>query len=98
MKYLKKFEQYTKNDIEIGDFIIVSPSKMGQKKFTKLLSGIGIVKKIYNDIIIVEYDTNIEDGFLSTKTLIRIKYNEIIHSAKTKDELEIKLASNKYNL
>lgn len=101
MKHIKKFEQYTNHNIEIGDFV-KAKTDLGIKKYTLLLKNIGVIKKIekygiINDVII-EYDTNIEDGFTSTKTLVKVKDYYIEDVAKTKEELEIKLASKKYNL
>jgi len=99
MKYLKKFEKHKADEIEVGDYVKIKVNNNQQENFMKMMGlGIGKVSKIIFDGIIVDYDTNVGDGFLSTKTAIRVKYHEVLYKGKTKEELEIKLASNKYNL
>lgn len=103
MKYIKKFEDI--NEPEVGDYVICSEEHDGlSKKLIDFTSNnIGQLIEIDGTQyypFVVKYDDNVplelEVNFLhNTRGMMRA---EIIHYSKNKEDLEMILNANKYNL
>lgn len=107
MKHLKKFEIIS-NNISIGDYVLVKYRTIKDNALLKQLSNfinntIGIVVKINDSDIYVKFE-NIPNNlilffshtnFESTKCIL--KYN-IIDFSKTKEDLELKIQTQKFNI
>ena len=107
MKYLKLFENTT-NKPEVGDYVSINSRYEDYKDF--FLNYPGKIIKFYsigNNIHSVEvsYGKNIPDnmkellGYIEKYGYFKnFQYNEIYAFSKTKEDLKLKIAANKFNL
>ena len=110
MKYIKTFESM--NIMNEGDYALFYYDEIAQFAYSVRFSqelkelinnNIGKIKHISNSTynwISVEYDnipSNLQYNFHHDGTILLDKDN-VVEYAKTKEELEIKLSINKYNL
>ena len=84
MKYIKKFESINEGEPQVADYVIVEKSKM-------LFAG-RIYSK-YSNYFYVKYE--LPDGRKSNDIFYS---HEIKYWSKNKEELEIYLNTNKYNI
>ena len=108
MKYLKKYEDVNKP--EVGDYVycqedlLTSDDETYYKAMEFVKNNIGkILKKNpkYSDFFVVRYENipfELKEYFNVFKSSRNIKYDEIIYWGKTKEEVEAKINSEKYNL
>jgi len=105
MKYLKKYEDSTKDEPQIGDYVICE-QKEGFAKIhinSIIRNNIGIILEITDkENYIVYYDCDIPQmlkRFFNDRVNSRIILkNEIIYFSPNKEDLEVILSANKYNL
>jgi len=106
MRYIKEFEKKTNVEISRGDYVLMNytPSHKTLIDLSNFINNtIGIVSKISDDFIYVKYDAvpiTLQRFFDKTNEInCRMMYIEdIVDFAKSKEELELKLQANKYNL
>ena len=106
MKYIKKFENL-KDEPEVGDYTIcISPNFVVNEKLIDFIeSNIGRITKMYDvsslkskKYYILYDNVPISLEYYFDKNTRIFNEDEIIEFAKTKEDLEIKLQANKYNL
>jgi len=100
MKYIKTYESRPKA-IEDGEYVIIRIN-YNQKNYIKkewqmfIKNNVGKIKSHYyiedHLIYIIDFNSGIDDGHR------RFKHEEILAHSKNKEELEIQLVANKYNL
>lgn len=97
MKYIKTFEKL--GEPTIGDYVICVDKDYDDLEFNNFLAtSIGKVVKYQYDQYYVEYDNPpiyIEDTWGNP---IRFILDEILHFSKNKEDLEIYVQANKYNI
>jgi len=114
MKYLKKYESIKNEEPQIGDYVLVnSDISYNSDKFEKFISNsIGIIVKInlsksllikYKKIpanikYVFRYRDTIKGSSNQTNNSILIGPNDILYYSKNKEDCEIYLAQQKYNL
>ena len=110
MKYINKFEKKKylsiSEEVEIGDYVIITSDPFFTKNRPKnvvdyIATTIGQIKDKGPDSYIVKFDNPPEfnSGFdKSLKTGWTTYENEILFFSPNKEELEMKLAAQKYNL
>ena len=109
MKYLKKYEEVSQKEPQIGDYIICKEDFINDEKLTSfLLSNIGQIYSIdprgnyvveYNNIP-KDLETNFREYIreYNKNNLTTIYPSEIIEFSKNKEDLEIYINKMKYNL
>lgn len=106
MKNIKTFETYFVNDVQPGDYIILYIDSFAYAKisgindidFVNTHIGKVKLKNTSGEYIAVEYDESTPDTFEEDNHIIYVNPRYIKHISKNKEELEILLAQNKYNL
>jgi len=96
MKYMIPFGT-DKNEPQVGDYVIVHGTSRNDELNVFLLNNIGKVdEKIRSALRIKYHGLKKIKNFDKNTTWVNIR--EIKVFAKTKEELELKIAANKYNL
>lgn len=107
MKHLKHYEKYHYENInaQIGDYVIIDPYTHPKEVENWILNNIGQIIDIENyDTYIVKYEnipTGWEDHFSyndEQKNIRKTQKSGIKHISKNKEELELIISQNKYNL
>lgn len=112
MKYLKSYEKYNRNgyiidDIRVGDYVKANYGTAMEPKVVEFLDeNFGVVTHIdkNKDYFEVKYKyddvpDDIRNYFLEIGFMrLLFDINSLIEFASTKEELELKLISNEYNL
>ena len=110
MKYIKTYEYYgelgtedefLKNPIKIGDYVIVDPSEFSNSKLREQLENVVgevvNIEKLASFPVEVKYSQYVRlNG--QDKNIIPVTYNEVIYWSEDKDELEVLIQAKKYNL
>ena len=100
MKYIKHYEDL-KITPQIGDYVISAsnPKEETVDIKTFLLNNIGQIVSIINNgaRIRLKYE-NVPSNLLNEDDTWWIDVEDILHHSSNKEELEIKLTANKYNL
>jgi len=103
MKFLKKFNENL--DYNVGDYVLVTPESVANmsKEYADFVSNnYGKIVKIPSNRInltAIKYDNIPQNMMKYFKNNTSMFFNpEIVDYAKTKEELELKLSSRKYNL
>lgn len=99
MKYIKKYESRPEA-IDDGEYVIVksnNPRSYIKKEWQDFIkNNVGKIKSHYyiedHLIYIIDFNSGIDDGYR------RFDHEKILAHSKNKEELEIILTANKYNL
>jgi len=107
MIHIKTFETFFIDDLQSGDYVILDINSL---PYASQISGINDVnfvnthvgkikfKNVTGDYIAVEYEDSTPDTFEEDNHTIYISPRYITHISKNKEELELKLATKRYNL
>jgi hypothetical protein len=107
MKYLKNFEINNNKTISIGNYVLMNykPSHKLLINLSEFINNtIGVVINVSDDRIYVKYyniPIKLKHFFKkinNNEDVMSLYYNDIIYFANTKEELEFKISTNKYNL
>ena len=106
MKNIKNFERFFMDELRSGDYVILDIDSESYAKITGINdinfvnTHIGKVKfkNIPGEYIAVEYEDSTADTFEEDNHTIYINPRYVKYMSRHKEELELKLATNKYNL
>ena len=103
MKHIKLFEEYNnQSDIQVGDYVICDPEPFADELQPFIRSNIGQCSKYDEDATfpyVIYYENAPEDLFeKSYPKHLEVDHHEIIHFSSNKEDLEIFISVNKYNL
>lgn len=109
MKYIKTFEKINVNKPKAGDYVICGGEYSSNMNFINhIKNSIGLVTSIdknsYEKLFIIKYDYDYNQFDLEIEynenkmDLYTTRINDIKYWSKNKEELELILAANKYNL
>ena len=108
MKYIKKYEAISNNEVEIGDYVIIASldddldvaSYNQRKEFNYFIEhNIGKIVDEYKYYIKVKYYNipfNIKKFF--DNNTFNFSSSRIIYYGKTKEDIEMKINAKKYNI
>lgn len=104
MKYLKEFDRLYSNYPDVGDYVIINTTSKGAELKEFINNNIGVATSVGANTLRVSYE-NIPDSIImhfhrdDEGRLFSVEMIEdIVDFAKTKEDLEIILNANKYNL
>lgn len=97
MKYIRP---YKSNEPKVGDYVVISADSMNKEYNDFINNTIGKMYKKSKNFIYIRYDYipyGIRQWFTRGETT-SAELEDIVYFGKTKEDVEIKMNSNKYNI